>query len=216
MSQARNLQEFKDGFAYEMDQVYRVRGASLGQGFVEYERYLEYVWMYFLAHGITDPMVVEIGLGAFNAQRDFYRNILGADHIGIDINGCIQPSPDIAGSSADPEIFQKLKEILDGRPFDLLFIDGDHGYQGVKTDYEMYSPLSMHLVGLHDVLVRGLGGMCEVDVLWDELHVQNKQDTLISFHHTNDTPCLIPKTLGIGLIIKEPTRVWGPEYARDT
>ncbi len=40
-----------------------------------------------------------------------------------------------------PETFDHLKELLDGREISLLFIDGDHHYECVKHDFEVYSQL---------------------------------------------------------------------------
>jgi 2-keto-3-deoxy-L-rhamnonate aldolase RhmA len=34
-----------------------------------------------------------------------------------------------------------VKEVLGGQPLDYLFIDGDHTYEGVRKDFEMYGPL---------------------------------------------------------------------------
>lgn len=45
----------------------------------------------------------------------------------------------ITGNSQCKETQNKFTEILDGEKLDLLFIDGDHSFDGVKTDYEFYS-----------------------------------------------------------------------------
>src|SRR5580692_6299979 len=49
--------------------------------------------------------------------------------------------------------FEEVKRIFGDEKIDLLFIDGDHSYAGVKQDWEMYSPLVRDggLVVFHDV-----------------------------------------------------------------
>jgi predicted O-methyltransferase YrrM len=43
--------------------------------------------------------------------------------------------------------------LLDGRPVEFLFIDGDHSHDGVRQDFDMYSPLVAPggLIAFHDV-----------------------------------------------------------------
>lgn len=47
----------------------------------------------------------------------------------------------------------RVKEILNSEKLDLLFIDADHGYAGVKSDFEMYGPLVRPggIIGFHDI-----------------------------------------------------------------
>jgi predicted O-methyltransferase YrrM len=49
---------------------------------------------------------------------------------------------------------KNLRKTLGGREIDLLFIDGDHSYAGVKADYEMYHPLVAQdgMIAFHDIL----------------------------------------------------------------
>ncbi len=46
-----------------------------------------------------------------------------------------------------------LKGILGGREIDLLYLDGDHSYAGIKSDYERYEPLVAKdgIIGIHDI-----------------------------------------------------------------
>jgi hypothetical protein len=45
----------------------------------------------------------------------------------------------IEGSSFDIETITKLDTILKDRKVDILFIDGDHSYDGVKKDFDLYN-----------------------------------------------------------------------------
>ena len=47
----------------------------------------------------------------------------------------------IIGNSHHDETLTKVKDSLNGEFLDLLFIDGDHSYEGVKLDYMKYKEL---------------------------------------------------------------------------
>lgn len=64
---------------------------------------------------------------------------------------------------------EKTKQLLGGNPIDFLFIDGDHSFEGVKKDWEMYSPLVRPggMVVFHDIA--GNYDDTEVKRLWDSI-----------------------------------------------
>jgi hypothetical protein len=65
----------------------------------------------------------------------------------------------------------ELTAILRGRPIDFLFIDGDHSYEGVKRDYELYRPLvrTGGMIAFHDILPHVVHESCQVHRFWNEL-----------------------------------------------
>lgn len=85
----------------------------------------------------------------------------------------------VRGDSHREATRDHVKALLGGQPLDLLFIDGDHTYEGVKRDFELYAPLVRRggLIGLHDIVqdefhrrgVRTKGDAGEVFRFWDEL-----------------------------------------------
>jgi predicted O-methyltransferase YrrM len=63
----------------------------------------------------------------------------------------------IQGDSHNIETLKKIKAILKDNKVDFLFIDGDHSYEGVKKDFEMYSPLVRKdgIIAFHDIVPSG-------------------------------------------------------------
>lgn len=65
----------------------------------------------------------------------------------------------------------KVAALLNGRPIDFLFIDGDHRYDGVSRDYASWKPLVRRggLVALHDIVPHPDFPSIEVHKLWTEI-----------------------------------------------
>lgn len=76
-------------------------------------------------------------------------------------------------------------------PFDLIIIDGDHSYIGVKGDFENYTPMlgQKGLVVLHDVKANS---PIEVKEFWDDL--DRKDFQLVTLF---DTSATVPYGMGL-------------------
>ncbi|MCJ7617584.1 MAG: class I SAM-dependent methyltransferase, partial [Desulfobacterales bacterium] len=135
----------------------------------EWLAYLEICELYLKKHAIKKPMVVEIGVYK-NKQKKFYEQLLGAEHIGIDISDR-RSVPDIKGDTRNPETLTRLKEKLAGRNINILFIDGCHQYDDVRKDFKAFSPLCTDIVAFHDTEIGRRGGRDghQAWVLWDQL-----------------------------------------------
>ena len=75
----------------------------------------------------------------------------------------------IEADSTEEATRRIVERELRGEPLDLLFIDGDHSYDGVARDFELYSPLVRPggLIAFHDITPgKGAG---DVHRLWGEL-----------------------------------------------
>lgn len=76
----------------------------------------------------------------------------------------------LQGDSHDPTSLAKVRALLNLRPLDFLLIDGDHTYEGVKKDFEMYGPLVRPggLIAFHDI-AEHVDRSCQVRTFWLEL-----------------------------------------------
>ncbi len=76
----------------------------------------------------------------------------------------------------------QVKSLLKGQALDFLFIDGDHTYEGVKRDFEMYSPLVRKggLIALHDICEHLPMEGCEVHKFWVELKKDYEYKEIVS------------------------------------
>ena len=134
----------------------------------EWKMFLEICETHLKKHEIKNSIVVELGTHGKN-QKKFYEQLLGIEHIGIDI--ARKYRPDIHGDTHDPRTLEALKRRLNGRPINILFIDADHNYESVKKDFEIYNPLCDGIVAFHDIETARYQLDPEIQVwkFWDEL-----------------------------------------------
>jgi len=73
--------------------------------------------------------------------------------------------------SHDPPTVEAVERILGGRPVDLLFIDGDHSYEGVAADFRLYSPFVRDggPIVFHDIVPGPAEHVGGVPRFWQEL-----------------------------------------------
>jgi hypothetical protein len=134
-----------------------------------------------------NPVVVEIGVRRGH-QRYFYKNLLNAEYKGIDVFRTTDPDF-IQGDSSKPETVNRLKEWLNGRKIDVLFIDGNHKYDGVKADWENYGGLA-DMVAFHDIVTPNKLNQ-DVCRFWEEV---SKNKRVFEIKAKGD---------GIGIIMQE-------------
>jgi len=97
------------------------------------------------------------------------------------------------------ELVEEVRELVGPRGIDHLHIDADHTYEGVKRDFELYSPLMRKdgLVQLHDINLyqQSWFGAAGVHRLWAEL-VQQYPGRFMELIHKRGPH----GTFGIGLL----------------
>jgi len=80
-------------------------------------------------------------------------------------------------SSHDQTTVDKAMSLFDEKKIDYLFIDGDHTYEGVKSDYYMFNHMVKKggLIAFHDI--KTVRQDCGVRELWEEVTKEmNKAD----------------------------------------
>lgn len=163
----------------------------------EWQIYMEIIDAYFRNREISNPIIVELGVER-GGQKPFYEQFINACHIGIDFSDkhC---KPDILGDVFAPETLHKLRDELQGKPIDLLFIDLDV-YDTHRKAYALYAPMVKHIIAMHSI-ARDAN---EVGKFWNELEKRDDGQTKVKIS------CLIPEgqpwhiaTMGIGLIFKD-------------
>lgn len=77
----------------------------------------------------------------------------------------------LRGSSHDLSIRERMDALLEGRPIDLLFIDGDHTLEGALSDLNFYGALVRpgSWIALHDICPNPSAPEIEVPILWGRL-----------------------------------------------
>lgn len=131
------------------------------------------VWQMLKEVAVIKPkVIVEIGCDCGGFLYTLTKAFPEADIVGIEIKqrAELHEFRMIYGDSQDPATVSRLVSHLRPRKIDFLFIDGDHHYNAVRTEYQLYAPLVRPggIIGFHDTNNRGIDGV-EVDRFMAEL-----------------------------------------------
>lgn len=138
-----------------------------------YQIYLNQIWaewkrlMEYLANESAPKRILEVGTGR-GGSTYFLTKLGGEDSlvVTVDAEPKAKDSVDlykrhrgqqvysVTGNSHDPRTVEQVAEILGGQPVDLLYIDGDHTYEGVRKDFELYERFcgEKTVVCFHDII----------------------------------------------------------------
>lgn len=113
-----------------------------------------YIWSRYLDTADT-VLCLDMGFNGRKKLLDYFASYSGKQMF------CVE------GNSHTDGTKNRVEEILSGEQIDFLYIDGDHSYQGVKSDFEMYKPLMSNngIIGIHDIEYQVTG----VPEFWGEL-----------------------------------------------
>ena len=181
--------EFTDGpgfkFGYDLNALYpaivdaqmqwevdRLGGPRCEQHKRELDWFLDYL--------VSDDRVLVIGSKHGGLEHQIKTHCSTIETLSVDI----APQPDntqpmIVGSSLDHDI---QAEILKRGPFSVVFIDGDHSYQGASEDWSFADQVvAPRLIALHDIAdaIKHRREGCEVDRLWQEIKATHRTDEKI-------------------------------------
>lgn len=127
--------------------------------------------------------------------------------------GFFEPSQTVAfvrEDSHSPGCIARVRALLAGRPFDFLFIDGDHSYEGVKKDFFLFQPLVRPggIIAFHDIAKHNLPeDVCGVDKFWAEIKGAYPHREIIADINQNGA--------GIGILYNSPLKTADQPPARE-
>ncbi|MBI5882375.1 MAG: glycosyltransferase [Elusimicrobia bacterium] len=87
----------------------------------------------------------------------------------------------VRSDSGSDRTLARVRELLGGRKADFLFIDGDHAYDAVRSDFERYSPLVREggIIAFHDIVPDPSTGDQESPRLWREIKAAHPVEEIV-------------------------------------
>ena len=102
----------------------------------------------------------------------------------------------IRADSHSPETIQQVEKILEDAEIDFILIDGDHTYEGVREDFETYTPYVKNsgIVAFHDIVENTNDMIWQVHRFWEEIKQGFEHMEIVSEMREFDRIC------GIGVL----------------
>lgn len=102
----------------------------------------------------------------------------------------------IGANSHESETIARVEKILEGHAPDFLLIDGDHRYEGVKQDFEMYAPLVRKggMIVFHDIVPGSEERVGGAPRFWQEIKERYRYEEIVASWEQNG--------YGIGILWK--------------
>lgn len=156
---------------------------------------------------VAPRVIVEIGCDAGGtlwawSQLPSRPRVIGVDLPGGAYSAASFPQAHgaelVIGNSHHKGTYARLREVLAGQAADVLFIDADHTYQGVASDYHGYRPVVRPggLIVFHDIVPHPHIPSVGVRDLWTEIT-----------EHWPSTEIVTDRQEpwgGIGILVNEP------------
>jgi predicted O-methyltransferase YrrM len=219
----RSLEKRKVAHKHDWDGYRRVLD-EFTPSTIPHKIYLNQIWpewkqfVEFLVRERSPKRILEIGTGRAGSTY-FLTNVGGEGSllVTVDTEPIAKEFVDLyrrypkqrvinlIGNSRDPITVERVAGILKEEPLDLLYIDGDHSYDGVKMDFELYQRFCdpQTVICFHDIIpdhgvTKGIqtdNYSGEVYRLWDELKTKKKYKEFVDSADQNG--------FGIGVILPE-------------
>lgn len=147
-------------------------------------------------------IIVSVDLG----ERDQYKE--NAPHF----DSWLAPSVGLHTIVGDSHATETIKEIISYGPYDFIFIDGDHSYEGVCADWETALRVAAPraVIALHDIICTRTPeedltyGPCDVSYLWQEIKLDTyRVEEFIAGERASYPTHENPEHLGIGVVYLE-------------
>ena len=142
-------------------------------------------WKEFLSLSGKPKWILEVGTFRGKGTTGLCRIAKNVITIDIDDRRIDRPKNSIfiKANSQKPHTFDLVKSKLSNNKLDVLFIDADHSYEGVKRDFELYKPLVKDggIIGLHDIVDSAYHRRkdCYVFKFWNEIKEAYKYKEII-------------------------------------
>ena len=112
----------------------------------------------------------------------------------------------IQADSHDAQTLEQVRRALGDNKLDYLFIDADHTYEGVASDFRMYSPLVRPggMIAFHDIVSYRNETKCEVSRFWNNIKHRHRHLEFVEGLTNGSFPIAVTgepmETSGIGVL----------------